>query len=154
MRKLGGTLAVLVADGGGSVMLEKTLIPGLLDPPWIFIIFGLSVIAALVFWSPEIRRCFDPVERMMREYEGRRKREQATSLQPVQRAISRDPMLGKPRILDPARLHVRAPVRPLRTRRGWIMRRVAWLANHRMLPVPVFLWLGRKLGFKRRDDDG
>ena len=41
---------------------------------------------------------------------------------------------------------------PPRTWRDWLMRRADWLANHRMLPVWAWLWLGKRLGYKLKGD--
>ena len=145
MRKVLGTVAVVSVEGVGTKVVEMTVLPSLLQPPWIFVVFGGLSLSCLAIWYPEVRAWLDPAERVIRKGEAEARRNKRARLQKHIRLMQKEPMLRQV-TYDPSKGVVGAQIDP-RTWRGWVMRRTTWLANRRMLPEWAWLRMGKLMGF-------
>ena len=135
-------------------------------PPWLLpILIGIfAVFGILTIWSSwhEIREAaqwvFNPGVRIYNRGVALQKREEALKQSAIKtrtanniRELTKHPFMTDV-TYDPVKREGSASLRPPHTWRDWLMRHADWLANHRMLPVWAWLWLGKRLGFKLKGD--
>ena len=140
-----------MVEGVGGAMLEATLIPIVFSAPWIYAVFGVAAISTLALWSPEIIAFLDPADRVIRRGEAKRDRQYKEDLRLHIRGLRKTGLFRRVEY-DAAKGSITATIMRVRTWKGRVMRGASWLANHQMLPESGWLWIGRHLGFRLKDE--
>ena len=149
MRKVIGAIILLGVEGVGSVVLETTIIPTLFAPPLLFVLFGVLLASALMFFFPELKTWLDQSERIMRRGELRYERDRRSRIK-AQIQAARE--IGKLRDItyDPGTGRISGDFVP-RSWKGNFLQRLAWLPNHRKMPASVYIWIVKRLGWTIRE---
>lgn len=110
---------------------------------FVWLIFaGAGAVGLAVLYYPDMVRFFNPTVRALREYEKQKESKRLERLEPIIQDMKKNPLLGKPTIIDPNpdALHIEAPfITPRRVQVLGLMLRLR-------VPVRFVAWLGRKLG--------
>ena len=149
MRKVIGTIILLGVEGVGSVMLETTIIPTLFAPPLSFVLFGVLLASALVFWFSDIKAWLNPNTRIYRRGiadQERRKRECAEK----KIGAARETKILHDIRYDPDPVRITGDIIH-RSWKGKFLRRLAWLPTHHIMPASVYIWIVKRLGWTTRE---
>lgn len=150
MRRVLGTVIVLAVEGFGSKVVEMTILPQLLEMPYILYVFALLVASAIAIWWPEIWSWISPTQRIIRRGEAKSRREKDARVEKVITSMKQNPLLGNIEALDYERALVEAAARPPRTWRYRLRKAAVWTANRSWwvewrLTERVLFWVYRKL---------
>ena len=107
-----GTVIVLAVEGFGSKVVEMTILPQLLEMPYILYVFALLVASAIAIWWPEIWSWISPTQRIIRRGEAKSRREKDARVEKVITSMKQNPLLGNIEVLDYERALVEAVARP------------------------------------------
>ena len=152
MRKALANVALVALEGFAAWAVESMIISeaGGRYQPWVLFTLVAGGLTTLAFWMPEIKLLVDPAARAYRSGVAKAEREKEQKVRDMIRYSLRFPGAGRP-VYDATKGFVEVEWGRPNTMRHRVMGGATWLVNHGAIPKGIYLWFGRRLGYRYRD---